>query len=164
MSTIGECPICGYDKLQKKVITEVFEYKGETLEVPDYTIWECTKCGEEIVDKKTMKESSKLIKDFYRKVDGLLTASDIKRIRKFKLCLTQEKASSLLGGGAKSFARYETSEVIQSESMDNLLRILDKYPYTISALEEKYAISKPVEMTFKSILKPEEKQIKVVNW
>jgi len=133
----GQCPVCGQEGLQKKSITETFEYKGKKFEFPNYVIYECSKCEEAIVDKQSIKDSGRAIRNFYRKVDGLLTAEEIIRIRKFKLCLTQDGASKLLGGGAKSFARYENSEVIQSEAMDNLLRILNVYPHIINVIKDK---------------------------
>ena len=131
------CPICGQVGLQKKVITETFEYKGKKFDYPNYIVYECKSCGESIVDRKTLKESGRSIRDFYRRVDGLLVAEEIYRIRKFKLCLTQDRASELLGGGAKSFARYENSEVIQSVALDNLLRVLDEFPHAIKVIEDK---------------------------
>jgi len=72
----GKCPICGADGLSKKAITETFEYKGNKLSYPNYIIYECPKCGEAIVDKRTLKESGRAIRDFYRKVDGLLAAQN----------------------------------------------------------------------------------------
>jgi HTH-type transcriptional regulator/antitoxin MqsA len=119
-----------------KVVTERFEYKGQTLTYPNYLIHECSACGEAIVDKKCLKESGRAIRDFYRKVDGLLTASEIRQIR-LRLGLSQDAASDLLGGGAKSFARYENCEVIQSVAMDNLLRLLDANPRGLGVLENK---------------------------
>ncbi len=131
------CPICGAGNLSQKEITAEFEYKGEHLAIPKYMVWECSECAESLVDKKTLKEAGRAIRDFHRTVDGLLPASEIKRIRKFKLEMKQDELSLLLGGGEKSFARYENCEVIQSESMDNLLRILDVYPHAISVLQNK---------------------------
>jgi HTH-type transcriptional regulator / antitoxin MqsA len=157
----SQCPACGQEGLQKKVITEKFEYKGETFSYPNYVIYECPSCGDAVVDKKSLKESGRVIRDFYRQVDGLLVSSEIKRIRKFKLCLTQDRASELLGGGAKSFARYENNEVIQSKALDNLLRILDDNPSMLMViagkseeqkdsivmqLSVKYNSKRPVEM------------------
>ena len=57
------CPICGTGKLKKKVGTESFEYKGETLTIPDYVTFLCKECGETIVDSVTLKESGKKLKD-----------------------------------------------------------------------------------------------------
>ena len=75
------CPICGSGKLEKKTVEEIFEYKGEKLVVPDYVIYECPTCEEALVDEKSVKSSQKELKDFYRKVDGLLESSEIRRIR-----------------------------------------------------------------------------------
>ena len=60
-------------------------------------------------------------------------AADIKRIRR-KLHLTQEQMATLLGGGLKGFARYENGQVVQSRAMDNLLRILDRFPESLGVL------------------------------
>ncbi len=124
------CPICGSGKLIKGVIDEKFNYKEQALVVPDYVVYECSVCEESLVDKKSVKTSQKLLKDFYREVDGLLGSSNIKRIRK-KLGCTQEEMAKKLGVGLKTFARYETDQVIQSRAMDNLLRILDNQPRSL---------------------------------
>ncbi len=128
------CPICGSGKLIKTVIDEKFDYKGQSLVVPDYVVYECTVCEESLVGKKSVKTSQKLLKDFYREVDGLLGSSDIKRIRR-KLGCTQEEMAKNLGVGLKTFARYETGQVIQSRAMDNLLRILDEHPETMNTIK-----------------------------
>jgi HTH-type transcriptional regulator/antitoxin MqsA len=133
-----QCPICGHNTLKKVIVTETFEYKGKKLDYPNYIIYKCQDCQEAVVDKASMKESGRAIRDFYRQVDGLLISSEIKRIRKFKLCLTQDQASELLGGGAKSFARYENNEVIQSAALDNLLRVLDKAPYLLNVIKKEH--------------------------
>jgi HTH-type transcriptional regulator/antitoxin MqsA len=124
------CPICGKGILEKEVIEEKFAYKGETITIPNYITFKCNLCNETIVDKGTLKSSAKLLKNFKCKVDELLTGDEIKEIRE-KLNLTQEQMSEILGGGLKSFARYESGHICQSRAMDNLLRILDRYPDTI---------------------------------
>ncbi|MGO9014025.1 MAG: type II toxin-antitoxin system MqsA family antitoxin [Dissulfurispiraceae bacterium] len=129
-----ECPICGVGTLKKQVGNETFQYKGETIIVPNYVTYECGECGEAIVDKVTLKESGRILKDFQRKVDGLLTGEEIKRIRK-KLVRTQEEMAEILGGGTKGFAKYESGQVCQSRGMDNLLRILDVYPFALNVIK-----------------------------
>lgn len=130
-----KCPICGAGSLKKKMGTETFEYKGETLAVPGYVTYACAKCGESIVDKVTLKESGKKLKDFQREVDGLLTGQQIKAVR-MRLGLTQEQLADIVGGGLKSLARYESGQVCQSKGMDNLLRILDAYPHTLKSFRK----------------------------
>ena len=127
------CPICGGGKFAEKVVEEHFSYKGHFLTVPDYHILECAGCGEAVVEKDSARRAEKMLKDFGRSVDGLLLAADIKRIRR-QLHLTQEQMAAVLGGGLKGFARYENGQVVQSRAMDNLLRILDRFPETLSAL------------------------------
>lgn len=134
METI-QCPVCGYKEMSKKVITEQFEYKGHQLEVKDYVIYQCPEREESIVDKDTLKSSGKIIRDFHREVDGLLTSSQIKKIRK-SYGFTQKDFGFLLGGGEKGFARHESCAVTQSKPMDNLLKVIDKIPDAIDVLQE----------------------------
>lgn len=82
------------------------------------------------------EERSKERKRAQLSKEGFLTDEDIKRIRK-KLGLTQKEMAEKLGVGLKNFARYENLSVRQSRAMDNLLRLLDKYPEGIEVLEEK---------------------------
>ena len=124
------CPVCGKGTLNKELVEERFEYKGQSISIPNYLVYKCDACNETIVDKGTLKSSGKLLKDFKCKVDGLLTGDEIKEIRK-RLNLTQEQISEILGGGLKSFARYESGHICQSRAMDNLLRILERYPDVI---------------------------------
>jgi HTH-type transcriptional regulator/antitoxin MqsA len=97
-------------------------------------VYKCDVCNEAIVDKGTLKSSGRLLKNFKCKTDGLLTGDEIRTIRK-KLGLTQEQMSEILGGGLKSFARYETGQICQSKAMDNLLRILDRDPQVIHLIQ-----------------------------
>lgn len=129
------CPICDMGTLKKEVVSEPFEYKGQKITIPDYIKYRCNKCGEAVVDNGTLRESGKILKDFKRKVDGLLLAEDIRNIRK-RLNLTQEEMAEIVGGGLKGFARYETGQVCQSKGMDNLLRILDVYPFTLNVIQK----------------------------
>lgn len=130
-----KCPVCGTGTLKKKIGTQTFEYKGENTTIPNYVTYACTKCDEAIVDNTTLKESGKILKDFQRKVDGLLTGQQIKAIR-IKLGLTQDQLADIVGGGLKSLARYESGHVCQSKGMDNLLRILDAYPETLKVIQK----------------------------
>lgn len=129
------CPIC-QGQLFEKVESETFTYKGRTLEYPGYVVHECENCLEQFVGQASMKASARRLREFYKEVDGYLSASQIREIR-LKLGLNQDAASELLGGGGKSFARYENSEVVQSAAMDNLLRVLDASPDLLRVIEEK---------------------------
>jgi HTH-type transcriptional regulator / antitoxin MqsA len=132
----NNCPICGRGALKKEVVEEKLAYKGETITIPDYVVYKCDVCNETIVDKGTLKTSAKLLKNFKCKVDGLLAGDEIREIRR-KLGLTQEEMSEILGGGLKGFARYETGQICQSKAMDNLLRVLDRFPQVVHFIQEK---------------------------
>src|SRR5512133_647545 len=128
-----ECQICGSMNIEITVGKEEFTYKGSTLIIDDYKRTVCHNCGESTVDNESYERSIPLLRDFHRSVDGYLTGDEIKCIRK-SFNMTQDEFSSVLGGGEKAFARYETGRVMQSKPMDNLLRILKVYPEAISVL------------------------------
>ncbi|SDT87874.1 type II toxin-antitoxin system MqsA family antitoxin [Desulfobacula phenolica] len=129
------CPICGSGKLKENNVTETFEYKGQIKEIQNYVVFECSECNESVVDQKTLKKAEKILRDFHREVDGLLTSTEIKTIRK-ALGFTQKDFGLILGGGEKSFARYESCVVTQSKSMDNLIRIVNEKPEVIEIIQK----------------------------
>lgn len=162
----NKCPVCGSGTLTKKIIEEVFDYKGETLTIKDYVIYECPVCEESIVDSKTLEDTESSLIEFRRKVDNLLTPNEIRKIR-MSFGYTQEEFGNILGGGKKAFARYENGTITQSRAMDNQLKMLrsnpgilavivKKLPDTIktsheidaSATEENYLGSHPNSQTF----------------
>lgn len=163
MKIMDQCPICGSSKLERREVTETFEYKGQSFEYPNYVVYACESCREEIVDSKCLKESGRKIRDFYRKVDGLLTSDEIKRIRKFKLGLTQDEASKLIGGGPKSFCKYENCEVIQSEAVDNLLRVLDAYPHTLEVMKNKHSHKPASGKVISMVVKTKQPHLETYN-
>jgi len=65
----GICPICEIGKLTRIRTTETFSYKGKKITIDNYIIWKCSECGEAIVDKRTLKRTDKLLKDFRKKID-----------------------------------------------------------------------------------------------
>jgi HTH-type transcriptional regulator / antitoxin MqsA len=151
-----KCPVCGTGTLKKQIGTEVFKYKGESLSIPGFITYECNDCGESIVDNQSLKDARKPLKDFHRRVDGLLSGDEIKAIRK-KLNLKQEEMAEILGGGLKSFARYENGQVCQSKGMDSLLRILNAYPFALDVIM-KNKVEKPVIDTEKKVIPYEDFQ------
>ena len=117
-----KCPICNgtINKEDKMVVYSYKKHTKEIIQSGDY----CTTCKEGFLSPKDLKASQKAIADFKREVDHLLTTDEVRAIRK-KLKLTQEKASSLFGGGARAFHKYETGEYTQSKPLDILLKLID---------------------------------------
>lgn len=126
------CPMCGESSLEKREQEEVFTYKGYKKSIPNYPVLVCDACGEELVDASDSKKFEKVRTDFRRKVDGLLTSDEIKSLR-INLGYTQKKFAEILKVGEKNFARYENGSSTQSRTMDNLLRVLREFPFTLKA-------------------------------
>ncbi|MCU4138898.1 MAG: DNA-binding transcriptional regulator YiaG [Thermodesulfobacteria bacterium] len=73
-------PICGSGTIKVERKPEIFEYKGQSLTL-ELTVYSCNVFGGEFFDNEEMKKHQKTIKDFQRRVDGLLTSEKIKQIR-----------------------------------------------------------------------------------
>lgn len=128
-----ECPGCEEGVLNKVRKDLDFEYKGKVSTVKNCISYVCSKCGDSFQNKKERRVLEKILTDNRREIDGLLTSSEIKRIRSY-FGLTQEGFAKALTLGEKNFARYESGIAIQGRSLDNLLKVLDRFPHAIRAL------------------------------
>jgi len=126
------CPICGLGTIKVERKPETFEYKGQALTL-ELTVYSCDVCGEGFFDNEEMKKHQKTIKNFQRRVDGLLTSEEIKQIRE-KYSLSQRELARILGIAEKSIAKYEAGFVAQSKAMDNLLRFIGEFPEVLKYL------------------------------
>lgn len=70
---------------------------------------------------------------------GLLTGEEIRKIRSF-LGITQNEAATIFGGGTVAFSKYENNDVIQSVSMDKLLRVASEVPEAFHVLARKVGL------------------------
>ena len=115
---------------------DTLEYKDHQ-QVIDQPGWYCESCDEVVLDTQDMLVMEKAYHDLKARVENLLTAEEVKKVRQ-RLHLSQRKASELLGGGARSFQRYENGTVMVSRSMSNLLKLLDKNPNRLHDLESNH--------------------------
>lgn len=125
------CAVCGSEKIKRLIKQELdvsfkTSSKLKQFKLSGLSFEKCTDCGEiyfspEDIETKEQKLNQKLIKE--RRKKGLLTAPEIKEIRK-SLGYSQEELDKLLGFGARSFARWETYRADQSRAADLLLRAL----------------------------------------
>lgn len=129
------CPLCEIGILQPSVVEEVIRYDGEELRVPGVAISTCASCGEELVLPSQAKTNARLFADAKRRHDALMTSHEIADWRK-QMELTQAEAARLLGGGVNAFSRYERGEIIQTRSMDLLLKVLRSVPGAREFVEE----------------------------
>ncbi len=139
------CPICGTESMEKKKISQEFEYKGHKKTIYGCEIIECKECGESFSTDETSKMMEKIIRDFHREVDGLLTSKQIKKIRT-SIGFTQKDFGNLLGGGTKAFAKYESGVLTQSRPMDNLIRVIDQCSEAIEVLRDR-PIGMPIKVS-----------------
>lgn len=120
------CPICEQGHLIAKVETDAAEYGGIIRELPLH-FSECDTCGSETATADQTRENKRCMIAFKKEVDGFLTGEEIVALRS-RLGVTQAQAAKMYGGGPVAFSKYEKDDVTQSEAMDKLLRVINRFP------------------------------------
>jgi HTH-type transcriptional regulator/antitoxin MqsA len=116
----NKCAECGSSDFEVRIEPDDFQRNNQSYTVDvEYSV--CRQCGDEIIFSDQIKRNDCVLRDAWRKIDGLLTSQEIVALRK-KLKLTQQDAARVFGGGTNAFSKYERSEVIQSVAMDKLMR------------------------------------------
>ena len=139
MSKNGEkCPVCGEGHLDEVIESKLLEWSGNTYEVNGFKRSLCNECEAELVTPFQSRENKRLIMNFRRQHEGLLSGKEIRNLRS-KFHLTQVVAATIFGGGETAFSKYESGDVIQSGPMDRLLRVANHVPGVIVWLCNNYA-------------------------
>lgn len=126
------CPLCGEGHLRAEVEERPVEYKGHAGIVKQhYSV--CDACGADQADAADTRANKRSMLAFRKQVEGLLTGQEIRQLRQ-RLKLTQSQAAQLFGGGPVAFSKYENDDVMQSESMDKLLRLASAHPEVLGFL------------------------------
>lgn len=128
------CTLCGDTVIYKDDVVYSYEYKGHKKDVIDSGLY-CKECDELFMDSKDLDKNDKVLKEFRREVDHLLSTQDVKKIRK-KIHLTQKEAGVLFGGGVRAFHKYEMGINTQSKPLDILLRLIDREKITVDDIRE----------------------------
>jgi putative zinc finger/helix-turn-helix YgiT family protein len=100
---------------------------GEDVSVPGVSHLRCPKCGEAVLrleDARRLRNDAVAI---YRRKHKLLSADDIRAIRRH-FNLTQQELAQLLRLGGNTISRWEAGRNVQTEAMDVLLRLLRDVP------------------------------------
>ena len=119
------CKICKSENIKDLCEVESISYKGTQMQVSiEYS--ECKDCGREFISKPQILRNEIALRAAKKDVDGLM-ASDKVADARIALCLTQEQASKVFGGGRNAFSKYERGEVAQSAAMDKLIRVCLKH-------------------------------------
>ena len=124
------CPLCEVGEIKQVSKDLEFEYKNEKISIQHHNVFECPNCTESFLNPKDERKLEKQLTDSRRKVDGLLTSDEIKKIRQ-QYDITQVQFAEVLRVAAKNFARYESGQATQGYAMDNLLRVMRSFPNTI---------------------------------
>jgi len=113
---------------------DVLTYKGREKVIRSFGWW-CAECGEGILDGEALAKSEKAFVELKSEVDEVLTSSQVAEVRQ-KLGLSQREAGKVLGGGPRSFQKYEAGAQPVSTPMSNLLRLLANDPGRLRELQE----------------------------
>lgn len=139
MTTHRICPMCETGRLTPITYTDSFTYKGVAIQVDGLHGMLCENCGADPILTEQILLNQEKIADAKRAALGMFTGDQIRQIRE-RLKLSQKDCAVLLGGGANAFSKYERGEVIQSDAMDALLFLIDKFPFTLDALRHRHNI------------------------
>jgi putative zinc finger/helix-turn-helix YgiT family protein len=132
LSLQSSCPSCDGALLSETIITEkvAWDEDGTFFEV-DVPVIGCDECGFKFTDSR----AEKLRHDAACKFEGLLIPAEIAGIRS-ALGMTRAQFDAAFGIPPASMERWENSRLIQSRSMDSLLRAL-RNPATAARLDRR---------------------------
>jgi putative zinc finger/helix-turn-helix YgiT family protein len=108
---------------------------GEEVSVPSALHLRCPKCDEVVLrfsDARRLQEDAIAT---YRKKHGLLSADEIRALRK-RFGLTQGELARFLHLGANTISRWESGRNVQTEAMEMFLRLLRDLPGTLDYLRQ----------------------------
>jgi HTH-type transcriptional regulator / antitoxin MqsA len=129
------CPICEEGHLSPFSRNEDIRTRGEDNVLVSFDYSKCPVCGSELTTPTQTKVNQARIADARRAAEGLLTGADIRAFREL-LGITQTEAARLFGGGPNSFSKYERGEVLQSFSMDRLIRVASEFAQILPYLSK----------------------------
>jgi putative zinc finger/helix-turn-helix YgiT family protein len=106
---------------------------GDEITVPSALHLSCPKCHEVVL---RLRDARRLTEDaiaIYRRKHGLLSAEQIRAVRR-RYDLTQADFARLLRLGANTVSRWESGRNVQTAAMDVLLRLIRDVPASIEYL------------------------------
>lgn len=135
------CNCCMEDHEVKTVrVMENLTFKNVPVQY-EATYYYCDLAEELYVDDNQISKNDVLMKDAYRKEQGLLTSTEICAIRE-KYGISQSDLCVLLGWGQKTITRYERHQV-QDKAHDTILIKIDQDPEWFLELLENAKSSLP---------------------
>jgi putative zinc finger/helix-turn-helix YgiT family protein len=117
------CPACRGHIVSTSIENDQFVFRSGGVDYPvtvEIPVHACSSCGESFVSEIGEIARHAAICRAMRR----LTPQEIYALRHERLALSRKNFAALSGIGEASLARWESGELIQSESNDNLLRLL----------------------------------------
>lgn len=102
-------------------------FRGEELTIHGIDHYVCKECGEIIFDAENGQLFDQKLTSQYASLMGLLTPTEIRKIRK-RFGLNQQDFERVLGVSTPSVSRWETGKVPQSKPVDLLMRAYNQIP------------------------------------
>jgi putative zinc finger/helix-turn-helix YgiT family protein len=128
------CPACGTGMEEKRGRLRL-PVNGEEISVPSAAHLRCPRCGKVVLRFEDARRLSADAIAIYRRKHGLLSAEDIRAVRK-RFGLTQRDLARLLRLGSNTISRWEAGRNVQTEAMDVLLRLLRDVPGSLDYLRD----------------------------
>lgn len=132
------CPICEMGRLQAKTEWIDVEHLGRAGKIESHYA-ECDACGSEQTGTTEARLNKRAMIAFKKEVQGILTGQQVRNLRK-TWRLNQEQAAKVFGGGPVTFSKYESDDVMQSDSMDKLLRMAEAFPMMLEKLMQESGV------------------------
>ncbi|HTX55084.1 MAG TPA: type II toxin-antitoxin system MqsA family antitoxin [Candidatus Baltobacteraceae bacterium] len=126
------CPTCGTTMVEARGRLRL-PVNGEKVSVPAVSHLRCPKCHEVILRFEDARRLSWDAIAIYRRKHDLLSAEEIRAVRK-QFGLTQGELARLLHLGANTVSRWESGRNVQTAAMDVLVRLIRDLPGSIEYL------------------------------
>ncbi len=134
------CPICEKGKLRKIKKDLIFSYKDRSKKFENEQVLKCDVCDYEVLPKEANKRIVKDLTDFRREINSLLLSDQLKSIRE-NLGINMKQMAELLSVNEKTVGRYENGKITQSEQVNKLYWLFERFPWIASALCSNIGIS-----------------------
>jgi HTH-type transcriptional regulator/antitoxin MqsA len=121
------------ESLTRDVRPFTVSYGGRTRKVDLPGWYPDKKGGDSVHVGDDMEVADRALAELKAEVQGVLKPEEVRAIRQ-RLKLSQRKAGEILGGGPRSFQKYESGEVLVSRPMTQLLRLLARDPRRLKEL------------------------------
>ena len=131
------CPTCGKQMKKSRAKLSV-RIHAEEVAIGGIPHFRCPGCDERLIGLQRAKDLRLQANASYRKEHRLLSSSEIQALRE-DLGLTQAQLAEFLQLGANTISRWEAGRLVQSASMDILLRLIRDIPQNIQYLHNRAA-------------------------